>query len=163
MFLQNKHTAIGTKMAPSYAILFMSKLEEKLLETFSLKPTVWWRYIDDIFFLWDHGEESLKDFIQHLNSAHPTIKFTAEYSKDTINFLDVKVSKQGTRLVSDIKPTDTHQYLDPSSCHPIHCINSPYSQALHLNRICSETPFFDKRCNELESLLIDRGYNANIN
>ena len=120
MFLQNKHTAIGTKMAPSYAILFMSKLEEKLLETFSLKPTVWWRYIDDIFFLWDHGEESLKDFIQHLNSAHPTIKFTAEYSKDTINFLDFKVSKQGTRLVSDlyIKPSIFRPYF--VSPNPLH-------------------------------------------
>ena len=165
VFRQLQGTAIGTKMAPSYAILFMSKLEQKLLETSTLKPTVWWRYIDDIFFLWDHGEESLKDFIQHLNSVHPTIKFTAEYSKDTINFLDVKVSKQGTRLVSDlyVKPTDTHQYLDPTSCHPIHCINSiPYSQALRLNRICSETRFFDIRCNELESWLIDRGYNANL-
>jgi hypothetical protein len=36
------------------------------------------------------------------------------------------------------KPTDTHQYLSPQSCHPQHCTNSiPYSQALRIKRICS--------------------------
>ena len=45
VFKQKQGTAIGTKMAPNYAILFMSELEEKILETSSLKPLVWWRYI----------------------------------------------------------------------------------------------------------------------
>ena len=161
IFKQKQGTAIGTKMAPPYAILFMSYLEELLLDSFPLKPKVWWRYIDDIFLLWEHGEDTLKQFIDHLNKAHPTIKFTAEYSKNKINFLDVEVSRKNDKLITDlyVKPTDTHQYLDPSSCHPAHCINSiPYSQALRLNRICSETSFFDKRCNELEDWLIKRGY-----
>ena len=165
IFKQKRGTAIGTKMAPSYAIIFMSILEEKLLETFPLKPLVWWRYIDDIFFLWDHGEDSLKDFLHHINTVHPTIKFTSEYSKDSVNFLDVQVLRRGDKLVTDlfVKETDRHQYLDPSSCHPIHCINSiPYSQALRLNRICSENSLFDKRCNELESWLLNRGYNDRL-
>ena len=165
VYRQKQGTAIGTKMAPSYAIIFMSLLEERLLETSPLKPQVWWRYIDDIFLLWEHGEESLKAFLNHLNSAHPTIKFTADYSNVSANFLDVKVSKKGNRLVSDlfVKSTDTHQYLDPTSCHPAHCISSiPYSQALRLNRICSETSFFDKRCNELESWLMRRGYDEKL-
>ena len=62
-----------------------------------------------------------------------------------------------------VKPTDMHQYLDPSSCHPSHCVESiPYSQALRLNRICSETSFFDKRCNDLEAWLIQRGYSEKL-
>ena len=48
-FRQKQGTAIGTKMAPSYAILFMSELEDNFLKTAPLKPYVWWRYIDDIF------------------------------------------------------------------------------------------------------------------
>ena len=39
------------------------------------------------FFIWEHGEESLEKFLNKLNSFHPTIKFTAEYSKEAINFL----------------------------------------------------------------------------
>ena len=38
------------------------------------KPTAWWRYIDNIFFIWDHGEESLKEFINNINLFDPTIK-----------------------------------------------------------------------------------------
>ena len=61
--------------------------------------------------------------------------------------------KKGLQLVTDlyVKPTDTHQYLHVSSCHVSHCKKSmPFSQALRLNRICSENAIFDKRCNDLE-------------
>lgn len=161
IYKQKQGTAIGTKMAPPYAILFMASLEEKFLETCVFKPWLWWRYIDDIFMIWQHGEEKLKEFLELLNAAHPTIKFTAEYSDKKINFLDVQVIKEGDRLVTDLytKPTDTHQYLHSTSCHVYHSKRSiPYSQTLRLNRICSEGKFFDKRCNELEQWLSARGY-----
>ena len=77
--------------APPYAILFMADLEGKILNAFDEKPMIWWRYIDDIFFIWEHGEESMEKFLNKLNTFHPTIKFTAEYSKEAINFLDVNV------------------------------------------------------------------------
>ena len=121
--------------------------------------------IDDIFMIQQYGEHQLIEFLKLLNECHPTIKFTYEYSREKINFLDVQIIKQGQKLVTDlyIKPTDTHQYLDASSCHPFHCKRSiPYSQALRLNRICSETEFLDSRCNELESWLIDRGYSKHL-
>ena len=69
----------------------MADLEEKILNAFEEKPMIWWRYIDDIFFIWEHGEESLEKFLNKLNGFHPTIKFTAECSKETINFLDVNI------------------------------------------------------------------------
>ena len=89
-FKQVRGTAIGTKFAPPYAILFMADLDEKILSASEKKPMIWWRYIDDIFFIWRHGEESLEKFLNKLNSFHPTIKFTAEYSKETIHFFRCK-------------------------------------------------------------------------
>ena len=94
---------------------------------------IWRRYIADTFFIWEHGEESLEKFLNKLNTFHPTIKFTAEYSKEAINFLDVNVRLVEGELMTDffVKPTDTHQFLDPSSSHPCHCKKGiPYSQAL---------------------------------
>ena len=44
-------TAIGTKFAPPYACIFMDKFEADFLTTQNLKPWVWLRYIDDIFFV----------------------------------------------------------------------------------------------------------------
>ena len=54
---------------------------------------------------------------------------------------------------------DTHQYLHASSCHVYHSKKSIlYSQALRLNRICSENLLYDKRCNGLEVWLREQGY-----
>ena len=152
-FKQVRGTAIGTKFAPPYSILFMAELEEKILNASEKKPMIWWRYIDDIFFIWEHGEESLEKFLSKLNSFPPTIKFTAEHSKETINFLDVNIRLVGEELMTDlfVKPTDTHQFLDPISSNPYHCKKGiPYSQAVRLNRICSDNESFDKSCNDLE-------------
>ena len=82
---QTRGTAIGTKFAPSYSKLFMAELEEEILSEIELKPYLWWRCIDDIFFLWEHGEEKLKKFIEYLNEKHLAIKFTAEWSQTSIN------------------------------------------------------------------------------
>ena len=160
-FKQIQGTAIGTKMAPAYAILFMSELEETFLASSPLKPFVWWRYIDDIFMIWQHGEEKLKHFLKEFNNSHPSIKFTSNYSQEKIDFLDVQVIRNGNQLITDhfVKPTDTHQYLHASSCHVYHSKRAiPYSQTLRLNRICSDVVFCDKRCNELEEWLVKRGY-----
>ena len=73
---QKKGTAIGTKFAPPYNILFMAELEEEILEKVEFKPYLWWRYIDDIFFLWEHGEEKRKSSIDNINKMQPTVKFT---------------------------------------------------------------------------------------
>ena len=164
-FKQVRGTAIGTKFAPPYAILFMADLEEKILSASEKKPMIWWRNIDHIIFIWEHGEESLEKFLNKLNSFHPTIKFTAQYSKETINFLEVNIRLGGGELMTDlfVEPTDIHQFLDPSSSHPYHCKRGiPYSQALRLNRICSDNESFDKRCNNLEGWLMERGYNGKM-
>ena len=49
-----RSTAIGIKFAPPYAIIFVADLEERVLKNIELKPRIWWRYIDDIFLIWEH-------------------------------------------------------------------------------------------------------------
>ena len=36
-----------------------ANLQKRLLSDINLKPYIWWRYIDDIFLIWEDGEESL--------------------------------------------------------------------------------------------------------
>ena len=155
-FKQKRGTAIGIKFAPPYSILFMADLEKRLLFDIDLKPYIWWRYIDYIFLIWEHGEESLKLLLEKINSI---------WSYGLVNFLDVKVIMKDGKIITDlyVKPTDTPQYLDSSSCHPYHCKKSiHYSQALCLNRICSNNASFDQRCNELEDWLHERGYSERV-
>ena len=96
-----------------------------------------------------------------MNEKHPTIKFTAEWSQTSINFLDVTVSLIGGKITTDlyVKPTNSHQYLHSFSCPPYHCKKRiPYSQALRLNRICLDPSSFDRKYNDLAKWLVERGY-----
>ena len=79
-FLQIHGTAMSTQMAPSYANIFMGKLENKILQTVDETPTVWWRYIDDIIAIWPHGKQCLEQSIRTINNMHSTIKSTGEWS-----------------------------------------------------------------------------------
>ena len=87
-------------------------------------------------------------------------KIHGKWSQTSINFLDVTVSLIGWKVDTDLylKPTKSHQYLHSSSCQSHHCKKGiQYSQALHLNRICSYPNSFDRRCNDLEKWSIERG------
>jgi hypothetical protein len=75
-YLQILGTAMGSSMAPTYASLFMGKLESDFLNSYDLKATTWLRFLDDIFMIWDHSISALHDFINKLNTCNPTIKFT---------------------------------------------------------------------------------------
>ena len=66
------------------------------------------------------------------------------------------------QLMTDlfVKPTNTYHFLELSSSHTCHCKEGiPYSQALRLNRICSDNESFDKCYNNLEGCLMERRYN----
>ena len=93
------------------------------------------------------------------------MRLTADWSKEKVDFLDVEVTLKNCVLSTNlfVKPTDTHQFLDPASCHPYHCKKSiPYSQTLRLNRICFDNNNFYKRCNELESWLFEKGHSERM-
>ena len=86
-------------------------------------PSDWKRYRDDT---WDTEEnvegEQLEEFTRYLNSEvlRDKIKFTVESSGSQLVFLDTKVHLREGFLVPEIysKPTDSHEYLNPTSAHP---------------------------------------------
>ena len=161
-YLQTGGTAMGTSLAPNYANLFMDRFETKALAGFPLKPLTWKRFIDDIFLVWTHGEESLKNFIDYLNSLHETIKFTHEMSYTKIDFLDTSVKfGQNRELITTLfnKPTDTHLYLEYSSAHPQSVLTKgPFGQYLRLRRICTLDCDFEANTKKLTGYYLKRGY-----
>ena len=74
----------------------MKEYEKKALATATLKPGFWFKYVDHTLGSWAHGLENLHRFLEHINSLHPSIKFTLEMQKEykTIPFLDVLVILQ---------------------------------------------------------------------
>ena len=161
-YLQTGGTAMGTRVAPSYANTFMGWFEDQYVYTYTPEPKVWKRFIDDIFVIWTHGIDSLNQFIHHLNNCLPSIKFEADLSTTEIHFLDVTVSlDKQHNIKTDLytKPTDSHNYLKYNSAHPRHCRDGiPYSQFLRLKRICSKEETFVHQCREMSKNFIKADY-----
>ena len=158
-------TAIGIKFAPTYVCIFMDDVESKFLKTQSLQPLIWFRYIDDVFFIWTHGEEKLQLFLTDLNNYNLHIEFTYEFNKEYISFLDLKFSLCDDKLTTDlhVKPTDRNQYLHDTSAHPNHTKRSiVYSQTLRLSRICSYQNDFEKHLEDMKSWFRVWGYPDNL-
>ena len=158
-------TAMGTRMAPSFANLYMAVLEKKILATApdSKTPEFFKRFIDDLLMVWLHGEESLvRFFFDHANRPHPSIQLTMDYRR-SVHYLDAALAIEADgRISSDLytKPTDSHQYLLPSSNHPPHVHEHLMDTlALRIRQIVSSDDRLRTRLAELRSFLLDRGYN----
>ena len=54
-YLQIHGTAMDTKIAPSFANLFLGNFEANALKNTLFHPQTWFRYIDDIFMIWTEG------------------------------------------------------------------------------------------------------------
>ena len=121
MFHQIQGTAMGTKMAPAYANIFMGDLEEKLIENYHTTLIVWKRYIGDVFCIWPGQPQDFENFVAYLNTKHHSIKFTYECSASSVDFLDLTVYK-GHRYSCDntldiklyFKKTNKFQYISSS-------------------------------------------------
>ena len=157
IFKQINGVAMGAKMGPNYANLFVGYVEEQIFNQFDgPKPELFGRYIDDCLGATSRTKEELERFIGFVNSFHRALKFTWEISETSVTFLDINISVQDNKLATSVhyKPTDSHSYLLNSSSHPSHVKDSiPYSQFLRLRRLCSEDSDFNSKCNEMSNFL----------
>ena len=138
----------------------MDQLETEFLETQKDKPFWWVRYIDDIFFIWKHGQEKLKIFLD-LNKFQPNLNFTSDSSGENVAFLDIEFKLKQGKIETDfhVKSTDRHQYLSYSSSNPEHTKQSiVFSQSLRISRICSQVEDFREHTTDTRSWFYKRGY-----
>ncbi|XP_043236059.1 uncharacterized protein LOC122388745 [Amphibalanus amphitrite] len=119
-YQQTEGMAMGSPLSPVIAYIYMENFEELALQTAPLKPSLWLRYVDDTFVLWDHREDIIP-FLDHLNSLRLSIQFTMETEVDNkLPFLDVQVEKSEEAFRTSVyrKPTATDRYLNFKSHHP---------------------------------------------
>ena len=133
-------------------------------------PTDWKRHRDDTFNIEENTEDQiLNSFTEYLNLniLEDKIKFTMESSSQELVFLDTKVHLKNGYLVPEIysKPSDSHKYLNPKSCHPPQfTFNIPYSVALRVRRNCSDRDpgdrMFINNMVKYKAYLIESGYES---
>lgn len=169
IFLQVCGTAMGKAYAPSLADIYLEQFDSAAMNDFRIKPELFYRFIDDVFFLWPGTVEDLMDFNNFLDAVIDGIKINLSWSTISENFLDTTVYKLvdnghevlATRLY--FKPTDTHQLLHVSSFHPRHtCRGVLKSQFIRFRRICTTREDFNIACKVLMDALAVRGYDRRL-
>ena len=171
-YRQIKGTAMGTKMAPTYATVVLGFLEHHLYQNLEIKYGIdfsvfvrenWFRFLDDCFIIWKHEfGVSLAEFQNILNSLNDDIKFTLNRGKTEIPFLDVLVKiAEDRKIVTDLysKSTDTHSYLNFKSSHPKHTkLNIPFNLASRIITIVNTEETREIRLKELREYLRTQHY-----
>ena len=156
-YRQLKSTAVGLKVAPVYATLSLGYLERtmySLLETnygISTKNNFvsnYYRYLDDIFVIYDSQLFDVDSISNFLNELDPDLHFDLETNGSSVYFLDVNIYLDGSMLKTDIyyKPTDLKQYLDFRSHHPRHIKRAlPYNYNTTCEIFENQYQIFSKR------------------
>ena len=104
---------MDTPEAINLANIFMHKFETCLLhdyhEKYGTGPLFWVRFIHEVFFILPGDDKSIKDFVSFCNSYYDSknkkssIKFTYEYSKSGVVFLDTKVTFTNDGIITVFK------------------------------------------------------------
>ena len=150
---------MGSPLGPALANIFVGFCESKLFKNVK-KPLFYHRYVDDTFVAFNN-EVDCEEFLCHLNSLHPSLRFTFEKECDNcLPFLDVLVEKYDTEFITSVyrKPTFTGQYLRWNSFNPrkqkISLINTLVHRAL---MICSKRKLLSELDN-IHSIMAGNGY-----
>ena len=105
------------------------------------------------------------EFETHLNQSVDSIKFETDISTTEVHFLDVILKLDNDNLETSLytKPTVAHNYLSFKSCHPKNCKKViPYSQFLHVRRICSNDDDYIKHGKDLARHFLRADYPAKV-
>ena len=170
-YLQIQGCAMGTRLAPSYASIFMGHMEVTLQAMAGAERILLWRrYIDDIILFYRGEREQFDQYMVNINQIHPTIKFTSECSPQQVTFLDLTVYK-GERFersgVLDVKTyvkaCNKQLYVHAKSYHPKGTGKGIIiGEALRYLRTNSDQQHSDQMILKHKKILHNRGYNPEV-
>ena len=117
-YKQINGVAMGTKMGPSYANLFVGFIENEFFSNYhGPKPDLYKRFIDDCVGATSSSKDELDQFITAVSSFHPALKYTWEISENSLAFLDIKLSINGNNLstacTTNLRTLITIYYIRP--------------------------------------------------
>ena len=82
---------MGTKCTPTYISHFMGIFEEKdIYPLIKQELEIYFRYVDDKFFILTDFENDLQQFIAKVNEVHTSIKCDLSYPETQIHFSEIR-------------------------------------------------------------------------
>ena len=159
---QIEGVAMGSLVSPIVANLYIENLKQKALITATQPPQIWLRYVDDTWVV--QRQENKQNFLQHINSVDPAIKFTVEDNKDrwAIPLLDTIVKPEADGKLSIYvyrKPTHMDQYLQWDSHHYLSAKYSVINTLTHRAKtVCNKPELLQKEMEHLRKALTQCKY-----
>ena len=163
-YKQANGVAMGTKMGPSYANLFVDFIEHQFFRQINgPKPGLYGRLIDDCIGATFSTREELIQIITVANSSNPALKYTWEISDIFFTFLHNKVSTEGNGQY--YKPTDSTDsqslvvFIFTSIIHQEFC---SFSRFLRFLFLCSDGSDFSDNSEAMYQFFDKRGYPVSV-
>ena len=161
IYLQTEGTAMGTPMAPTYAIIFMYAIERHHIR----KSLFYLRYIDDIFAIFNSVAHA-NEYLEAINSFLPDrLKLEAVVCGQEGIFLDIHFKLTDGNLSYQLfqKPHNTYAYIPTLSDHPRSMFKSFVLEELkRYYRNCSDFITFTLNATSFRVRLKQRGYHSLI-
>ena len=132
----NKGVAMGSPISGTTAEIFLQKLENSFIKhlTDTRILSFYTRYVDDILLIYDSTRTSPDNILQYINTIHNNITLNPTMeSANTINFLDLSITRKPTHLNTSIfhKPTSTDTTINFLSNHPLEHKLAAYLYLIH--------------------------------
>ena len=159
---QKDGTAMGTAVAPVYAILFLGAIEERIWAEFDKHIVLNTRFIDDGFVIWKPLTErySFNRYLARLTQLSG-LKFTKEEHEDEAVIQDLIVYWEGTEYLTRTheKELNLYLYVSANSAHPRGVLKSiVFGRVLKFWKQNSKKEDFKRLCDQLIHRLKCRGY-----
>ena len=88
--------------------------------TFKKNIKIWKRSRDDIYILWNGGEEAFDCFFWRVNYIDPRIQFTIERENNRVlPFLDMSLKRYPNKIETKIYRKETHSKIYPLEIKPL--------------------------------------------
>ena len=151
---------MGSPLGPTFANFYMGEVEKRVFEDPSNKPSIYARYVDDIFLQVDSETQLIR--LKQLFQDNSVLNFTYEINVDSkLPFLDVLVESKNERFHTCVyhKPTDEGNCLNAKS----ECVDK-YKNSVITNyltrayKICDSWQDFHNEVKHIKQVLVNNNY-----
>ena len=164
LYLQIEGVAMGSPLGPTFANFYMGHLENTILNDLADKPTIYARYVDDIFIQVDDHTQIFQ--LQHLFQQNSVLKFTYELNiNNRLPFLDVNIESANNNFRTTVyrKPTNIGACLNANSECPEQYKISVISNFIHrIYKITQNWTDFHSELQYTKQMLINNNYSNSM-
>ena len=155
---------MGSPLGPTFSNFYMGDLEDRIFNGIIQKPTIYGRYIDDIFILANSQQEIIN--LQETFQNNSDLEFTYEINiNNKLPFLDVLIDNNNGSFKTTVyrKPTDQGKCLNADSeCVQRYKDSVVFSYINRAYKVTQSWREFHLELRHIKQLLINNNYSNQL-